>query len=102
MREVDEEGNAPAPTDDEVRAEWESLLDQPSGLDRLHPHMAVKPSVDVIPDYQRLIAIIEKLAESASGNQSMSPRQADALKSEGSSLICKIGNAASNRSEIRD
>ena len=99
---MDTEDEIEMPTGDEVRAEWESLLDQPSGVDRLHPHMAVKPSVDVIPDYQRLIAIIERLAESASGNQSMSPRQADALKSEGSSLICKIGNAASNRSEIRE
>ena len=53
------------------------LLDQPSTTDPFHPHMGTKPSQAIIPDRDRLIAILLELARYAAGKQSLSPALAD-------------------------
>lgn len=91
----------PPPTEEETRREWEQMLDQPTkgSIDPYHPHMAVKPSVDVIPDYERLIANLTALVQHATGEQKLSPSQADRIAGESSQLMRRIANAASNKGE---
>lgn len=73
------------------------LLDQPSGVDPFHPQMATKPSKTVIPDQERLAAIVSVLVGHATGEQRVSPQIADQAVGEASQLLRNIGNAASNR-----
>lgn len=79
----------------------DELLDQPSRTDPLHPHMAAKASQAVIPDQERLIAILTALVQHATADQALNPRTADQAVGEASQLLRKIGNAASNKSEDR-
>jgi hypothetical protein len=78
------------------------LLDQGSDLDPHNLHKLVQPSRAPAVDLERLKAIIDRLGMSATGDRSMKPRTADALKMEASSLIAKIGNAASGNAIDRD
>jgi hypothetical protein len=78
------------------------LLDQGSDLDPHNPHKLVQPSRAPAVDLERLKSIIDRLGVSATGDRSMKPRTADALKMEASSLIAKIGNAASGNAIDRD
>lgn len=79
----------------------DQLLDQPSRVDPFHPHMTTKASLAVIPDQERLIAILTALVQHATAGQAMHPRTADQAVGEASQLLRKIGNAASNKSEDR-
>jgi hypothetical protein len=79
----------------------DELLDQPSRTDPLHPHMAAKASEDVPNDWERLQAILTGLAQRAATDQALNPRTADQAVGEASQLLRKIGNAASNKSEVR-
>jgi hypothetical protein len=78
------------------------LLDQGSDLDPHNPHKLVQPSRAPIPDLERLKAIIDQLGASAAGNRNMSPRLADMLGHEGSSLLAKLRNAASGNAVNRE
>jgi hypothetical protein len=91
------DGNPPDDTPDAL----DDLLDQPSRVDPLHPHMLVKASIAVIPDKVRLIEVLDRLCRSAETDQAMSPGLADKLAHECSSLTRKIANAASNKSDER-
>jgi hypothetical protein len=97
-------GDRPTLTLKSKRADdtMDELLDQGSDLDPHNPHKLVQPSRAPAVDLERLKAIIERLGVSATGDRSMKPRTADALKMEASSLIAKIGNAASGNAVDRD
>ena len=77
------------------------LLDQGSDLDPHNPHKLVQPSQAVIPDLERLKQILAVFERHATGAKNLSPRLADALKMEGSSLVAKLGNAASDNAVER-
>ena len=78
------------------------LLDQPSAADPHNPHKLVQPSKAVVPDLERLKEILSVFERHATGAKDLSPRLADALKMEGSSLLAKVGNAASDNATDRD
>ena len=78
------------------------LLDQGSDLDPHNPHKLVQPSKAVIPDQERLVQNIALLVSHATGERKLSPRIADELAHECSSLTRKIANAASGNAVDRD
>jgi hypothetical protein len=51
---------------------------------------------------ERLKEILSVFERHATGAKDLSPRLADALKMEGSSLLAKVGNAASDNATDRD
>ena len=77
------------------------LLDQGSDLDPHNPHKLVQPSTAVVPDLERLAQILDIFRRHATGAKDLSPRLADMLKMEGSSLLAKLGNAASDNAVDR-
>ena len=62
----------------------------------------VQPSKAVVPDLERLKEILSVFERHATGAKDLSPRLADPLKMEGSSLLAKVGNAASDNATDRD
>jgi hypothetical protein len=80
----------------------ETLLEQGSEIDPHNPHKLVQPSKAVVPDLERLTQILDIFRQHATGTKTLNPRLADALKHEGSSLLVKLGNAASDHAINRE
>jgi hypothetical protein len=79
-----------------------NMLDEGSDLDPHNPHKLVQPSKAVIPDLDRLEEILAVFRRYALSSKDLSPRLADQLANEASSLTRKVGNAASDNAIDRE